>query len=155
MAHHPDLTIEYASGLRERDFGKLSRQPLKYLTSESTRQHLTMDEFISQHEGESEAVFRARILKAYKELIQDSQEKEYQSILVVTHGGPLKYLSSYWLENGFKVLDGLVAAPVAQGNTAVTKIKIDGDNDCKIIEEFNSVSHLKKQNLNQPPPPAV
>lgn len=147
MAYHPGLTIEYESMLRERDFGKLSRQPLKYLTSESTRQHLTVNEFISNHGGESVENFRARIVQAYESIIKDAQENQYESILVVTHGGPLKYLTSYWLENEYKIIDGLIVVPVAQGNTAITKI------DNEIIIQFNSTSHL--QNQNQPPPPAV
>jgi broad specificity phosphatase PhoE len=153
MSHHANLSIEYDPMLRERDFGKLSRQPLKYLTSESTKQHIAVDEFIAKHDGESEKVFRSRIVKAYKTLINDAQKKQYQSVLVVTHGGPLKYLSSYWLENEFKLVEGLDVAPVAQGNTAVTRIVIG--EDVNLIEEFNSTSHLKNQSSNQPPPPAV
>lgn len=121
------------------------------MTSESTRQHLTVDEFIAQHDGETEAMFRPRVLKAYEAIIQDAKEKQYESILIVSHGGPLKFLSMYWIDNGYTAVDGLVVAPVAQGNTAVTRINYDD----KVIEEFNSTSHLKGQNQNQPPPPAV
>ena len=153
MAHHsPNISIDYIPILRERDFGKLSRQPLKYLFSESQKQGLTMDQFISNFEGESEFTFRSRVESAWNFIIKDAQEKQYQSVLVVTHGGPLKYLTSYWINNEFKgVNEDLKVAPVAQGNTAVTYIDVTD----KTIHEFNSTSHLVNQNSNQPPPPAV
>ncbi|KAF1800203.1 histidine phosphatase superfamily [Mucor lusitanicus] len=153
LAHHsPDVSIDYLAILRERDFGELSRQPLKYLFSESQQQGLSMDQFISNHDGESELTFRSRAVSAWNFVIDDAQKKQYQSVLVVTHGGPLKYLTSYWIDNGFKAQDQHVqVAPVAQGNTAVTRINVTE----KIIHEFNSTSHLQNQNSNQPPPPAV
>ncbi|KAI7893638.1 histidine phosphatase superfamily [Mucor mucedo] len=146
MAHHPGLSIAYDEQLRERDFGKLSGKPLKYLTSESTRQHLSVDEFITQEGGESVEVFRRRIITAYEKLIAEAQEQQLSSILVVTHGGPLKYLTSYWIENEYK-LDPLIVKPMAHGNTAITKIHN------QMIIQFNSTDHLLNQ--NQPPPPAV
>lgn len=148
MEFHPCLTIEYEVMLRERDFGSLSGKPLKYMFSESARQKLSVDEFIGQHGGESVEQFRARIIKAYKKVVCDAQGKGYESILVVTHGGPLKYLTSYWIENEYEILDGLIVAPVAQGNTAITQIHNE------MIIQFNSTSHLAR-NQNQPPPPAV
>ncbi|KAI7900311.1 histidine phosphatase superfamily [Cokeromyces recurvatus] len=152
LSYQKSVSIDYLPLLRERDFGKLSRQPLKYLNTESQRLNLTIDQFIVNHQGESEKTFRERAVAAWKFIIKDAQEKKYRSILVVTHGGPLKYLSSYWIESGFKTAqDGLVVAPVAQGNTAITRISVTD----KLIYEFNSTNHLKEQNSTQPPPPAV
>lgn len=151
MDHHQDLTIQYEPSLRERDFGTLSRKPIKYLGSESTRLGISVHQLISNHNGESEDSFKARVVKAFETLIADAQEKKYQSILMVTHGGPLRALTNYWLETGYQLAEGVIVASVAQGNTAITKITIHD----KRIMEFNSVSHLKNTNYHQPPPPAV
>ncbi|KAI8640317.1 histidine phosphatase superfamily [Parasitella parasitica] len=153
LAHHsPNISIDFIPILRERDFGRLSRQPLSYLLSESQRQGLSMDKFISNHDGESEFTFRSRVISAWDFIVRDAQERQYQSILVVTHGGPLKHLARYWIDNEFLVVnEELKVAPVAHGNTAVTRIDVTD----KTIYEFNSTSHLKDQSANQPPPPAV
>lgn len=151
MIHHPDLSIEYEAMLRERDFGSLSRQPIKYLGTESNKQHISVEQLISNHNGEVISTFKARIVKAFDAVIKDAQEKKYQSILVVTHGGPLRVLTDYWLEDGFKPLEGLSVTSVAQGNTAITKVTLPD----KQIIKFNSTTHLKNNSKNQPPPPAV
>lgn len=151
MDHHQDLTIQYEPSLRERDFGTLSRQPIKFLGSESKRLNISVHQLISSHNGESEEGFKVRVVNAFETLIEDAQEKKYQSILVLTHGGPLRALTNYWLETGYQSAEDVIVASVAQGNTAITKITI---HDKRIIE-FNSVSHLKNTNYQQPPPPAV
>ncbi|KAI9472248.1 MAG: histidine phosphatase superfamily [Benjaminiella poitrasii] len=153
LSNHPSVTIDYIPLLRERDFGKLSRQPLKNLTTLSKKLNVSIDQLISDNQGESVKTFRGRAATAWEFIVNDAQANNYKSVLVVTHGGPLKYLTSYWLENGFRaVREDLIVAPVAQGNTAITHINVTD----KVIHEFNSTSHLKdQQNSNQPPPPAV
>ncbi|CEP19200.1 hypothetical protein [Parasitella parasitica] len=153
LAHHsPNISIDYIPMLRERDFGKLSRQPLSYLLSESQRQGLSVDEFVSKHGGESDFTFQSRVISAWNFIIRDAQDKHYQSVLVVTHGGPLKHLARFWIDNEFQVVNKeFTVVPVAHGNTAVTRINATD----KTIYEFNSTSHLKNQSANQPPPPAV
>ncbi|KAI8968889.1 histidine phosphatase superfamily [Mycotypha africana] len=151
VKHHPQVSVDYISLLRERDFGKLSGKPLAFLTTESQRQKLSMNNFISQHGGESEEVFKERIITAWKYIIDDATSRRFKSVLVITHGGPLKYLSMYWLENGFQPAEDIAVAPVAQGNTAVTRVNYRE----RKIDVFNSTSHLKDLYSNQPPPPAV
>ncbi|GAA5798656.1 histidine phosphatase superfamily [Helicostylum pulchrum] len=148
VSYQPNVSIEYDVKLRERDFGKLSRRPLKYLKTESARQQLTIEELVIKYEGESVEIFKRRIVEeAYERIIQDAHEKGYQRILVVTHGGSLRHLGNYWIEQEYKAVDGLTVKPVAHGNTAVTKIE---DN---LITEYNSTSHLGSQYIA--PPPAV
>lgn len=148
MSYQPNVSIEYDAKLRERDFGKLSRRPLKYLKTESARQQLTIEELVIKYEGESVEIFRRRVVEeAYERIIRDAHEKGYQRILVVTHGGPLRHLSHYWIEQEYKAVNGLTVSPVAHGNTAVTKI------EDTLITEYNSTSHLGSQYIA--PPPAV
>ena len=143
--------MQYQASLRERDFGTLSRQPIKFLKTESNRQKITIQKLITDHHGEDEHALRTRVIHAFETLVKDAQEKGYQSVLVVTHGGPLKAMTEYWIESGYQAIEGIQVAAVAHGNTAITRIDICD----KQIIEFNSTKHLKKENQSQQPPPAV
>ncbi|KAI8878086.1 phosphoglycerate mutase-like protein [Backusella circina FSU 941] len=154
LSHHPSLSIDYHEIWRERDFGQLSRKPLAFLSEEANRLNISVDELIGQNNGETEVVFCQRAIAAYTMILKDAKAKGYRSVLVVTHGGPLKYLSGYWMDQGFKVMDGLVVKPVAQGNTAVNQVILNENNQGTVVQ-FNSITHLKDHDMNQPPPPAV
>lgn len=118
------------------------------MKTESARQQLTIEELVIKYEGESVEIFRRRIVEeAYERIIRDAHEKGYQRILVVTHGGPLRHLGHYWIEQEYKAVDGSTLSPVTHGNTAVTKI------EDTLITEYNSTSHLGSQYIA--PPPAV
>ncbi|KAI8094868.1 histidine phosphatase superfamily [Gilbertella persicaria] len=152
MTYHPHASIEYSPSLRERDFGTLVRQHVSYLTSESSQQGISIDQLITNHEGESLQIFRERVIHAFESIVQDAIQKQYKSVLIVTHGGPLKQLTSYWTHQaGLKAKGTLRIALVAQGNTAITRI--DWTNKC--ILEFNCTQHLKHQAGSSSPPPAV
>lgn len=144
-SYQANVSIEYDADLRERDCGKLSGQPLKCLHTESSRQKISVDELIIENGGESVIKFGERVVKAYERMMKDAQEKGYERIVIVTHGGPLRQLSTYWIENDYKVSNDLHVRSIAHGNTAVTTIN-NG-----LIVEFNSTSHLGKKYIAAPP----
>lgn len=149
LTHHDCLTINYHVSLRERDFGQLSRKPLKYLGSESRKQSLTIDQLVAENGGETEQMLQKRVLAAWEFIVDDALSQKYSNVLVVTHGGPLRQLVNYWLQQNYESNE--VVAPVAHGNTAVTRVDVTN----KRILEFNSTSHLSSVYASQPPPPAV
>jgi broad specificity phosphatase PhoE len=149
LTHHDHLSIDYHTCLRERDFGQLSRKPLKYLSTESQKQGLTIDQLVAANGGESEQVFQKRVQEAWETIIDDALSKQLNSVLVVTHGGPLRHLARIWLQQHYECVG--VVAPVAHGNTAVTRVDVTN----KRVLEFNSTSHLSSVYASQPPPPAV
>jgi broad specificity phosphatase PhoE len=149
LTHHPHLSIGYHALLRERDFGQLSGKPLKYLSTESRNQDLTVDQFVAVNRGESETVFQKRISKAWQFIVDDATSHQRNHVLVVTHGGPLRHLARLWVQQ--KYVSEEVVAPVAHGNTAVTRVDVTNQR----ILEFNSTSHLSSIYASQPPPPAV
>ncbi|KAI9364553.1 histidine phosphatase superfamily [Pilaira anomala] len=144
-SYQPNVSIEYDADLRERDCGELSGQPLKCLHTESSRQKISVEELIIANGGESVIKFGERVVKAYERIMKDAQEKGYERIVIVTHGGPLRQLSTYWIENDYKVSKDIHVRSIAHGNTAITTIN-NG-----LIVEFNSTSHLGKKYVAAPP----
>jgi broad specificity phosphatase PhoE len=113
-----------------------------------------VDELVKQNDGETDAVFCQRSIDAFTMVLNDAKAKGYTSVLVVTHGGPLQYFTGYWLDQGYNVADGLVVRVMAQGNTAVNQVVVDQEGNGTVVQ-FNSTTHLKDSDMNQPPPPAV
>lgn len=155
LVFHESLTIEYRPGLREADFGKLSGLPIKALSHEAARLKVSYDQAAAVHGGETRVTFETRIIQTFETIVKDAKEKGYTSILIVTHGGPLRCLAAYWKQQGYQVMDTSIRiSTVPHGNTAVTKITID-DSGKGFIYEFNDSSHLDAQNAANDPPPAV
>ncbi|KAI7856559.1 histidine phosphatase superfamily [Circinella umbellata] len=157
--HHPTIQIKYRDDIRERGFGSLSGKPISYLMTESTRLRKSMDDFVKEHGGETAEVFEERIIKAYHNILKDveSEGDGIKQVVIVTHGGPLKVLTKYWIEEAhFKVDPSNYGTHGNHGNTAVTRINIpkqhNGHNG--IIEILNSTNHLCDQtggSLDAPP----
>ncbi|KAI8985111.1 histidine phosphatase superfamily [Pilobolus umbonatus] len=151
--YHPNAPVVYQSALRERDFGGLSRQYLKTVLSHCSHNHISMDDYVQQHGGEREKVFRSRIVEGYESIIEDARVKQYERVLIVTHGGPLRHLTKYWIEQGYETVPTVIIDNKPQGNTAVTQLTMD--NNTFIITEYNSMLHLSKEKETNQPPPAV
>ncbi|KAL4214023.1 hypothetical protein CU097_011433 [Rhizopus azygosporus] len=155
LVFHESLTIEYRPGLREADFGKLSGLPIKALSHEAARLKVSYDQAAAVHGGETRMTFETRIIQTFETIVKDAKEKGYTSILIVTHGGPLRCLAAYWEQQKYQVMDTSIRiSTVPHGNTAVTKITIDA-NGKGFIYVFNDSSHLDAQNTANDPPPAV
>lgn len=154
LFHHHQLTIEYLPGLREAGFGDLSGLSIKVLSKESRERKSSINQCVIDHGGEGIQEFEKRVLNTFNAIMKDAKEKNYKSILVVTHGGPLRSLTTDWLLKKYQAVDpSLNISPVPHGNTAVTKIEITDDGKGHIYK-FNSISHLDAK-IEHYPPPAV
>ena len=129
--------------------------------TESMRLHRRMDDFVKEHGGETAEVFEKRIIQAYHDILKDvdSDGSDIKQIVIVTHGGPLKVLTKYWIEEAhFKVDPINYGVCGNHGNTAVTRINVpkqqNGHNGT--IEVLNSTIHLGDQSDGPlDPPPSV
>ncbi|KAG0174375.1 hypothetical protein DFQ28_006643 [Apophysomyces sp. BC1034] len=149
-AHHQTAPIEYRLSLRERDFGTLSRKPIKFLGKESTRLQIDVDELVRRHQGETEQMFESRITLAYEEIVSEAMEANYSHILIITHGGPLYILLLRWTNKlGYKVEDGQINMNRC-GNTSVSRVRIHPPHQ-GTIEFYNSMAHLKVTEQSAPP----
>ncbi|KAI9496866.1 histidine phosphatase superfamily [Zychaea mexicana] len=158
----PGVTIpmDYRSDIRERGFGSLSGKPISYLMTEAARRGGNMDHFVKDNGGETTDEFEKRVIQAYQDILKDIEETDadVKRVLVVTHGGPLKVLARYWIEQAqFKVDPANFATAGNHGNTAVTRIQVprqqQGQNG--FIELLNSTTHLGDQRGPVDPPPSV
>ncbi|KAI9311652.1 histidine phosphatase superfamily, partial [Dichotomocladium elegans] len=135
--------VIYKRGLRERDFGKLSGNPVGFLASESKRLSIDVNELVKRSGGESENEFASRVIEAYLEIVTEANANGYQNILVVTHGGPMHILSLYWIKSaGFRLGAEPTQSMYRHGNTAVTRISIGSRGDDGVVEYINSTTHL-------------
>lgn len=146
--NHQDTPITYLSSLRERGFGDLSGQPLKFLFSESHRQNVNADDHVKTHGGETEKEFATRVIDGYIAVVKEAVKADYRHILIVTHGGPLRSLCLWWttrLSPAYHYdgdLDRLQRGH--HGNTGVTRIRLDqGDPMQGVVELFSCLDHLK------------
>ncbi|KAF7732023.1 GTPase-activating protein [Apophysomyces ossiformis] len=150
MAHHPSTPIDYRVGLRERDFGTLCKKPIRFLTTESLRLNVDVDELVRRHRGETEDQFANRLIQVYEEIVTEALNANYSHILIITHGGPLHVFMLCWVNRlGYKVADGQINLRRC-GNTAVTRICIQGL-DQGLIEFYNSMTHLDTTQQTAPP----
>lgn len=108
-----------------------------------------VDTYVHNHGGETSEVFRQRVNEAWEYIVKDALENQYESILVVSHGGVIRNFTNYWVSHGYKPVNkDLVVSFVPHGNTAVSVV----DASTKVVHVFNSTSHLVNQQGVQPPP---
>ncbi|KAI9275929.1 histidine phosphatase superfamily [Phascolomyces articulosus] len=168
MDHHPTIPIKYCDDIRERGFGSLSGKPISFLMNESSRLEKNMDVFVKEQGGETTEMFEKRIIQAYHAILNDVEEHNYnhhqentmiQHIVIVTHGGPLKVLTRYWIEEAhFKVDPSNFGKRGNHGNTAVTRINVPQQQKGHygVIELLNSTTHLGDLSGGPlDPPPSV
>lgn len=159
LEFHPNIPMSCRTDLRERAFGSLTGKPIAYLLSESANQGLDHDSFVQQCGGESLQDFNTRVINAYRDIVSEALSQGQKHILVVTHGGPLKTLSQWWIEEAGYTVDPSCflnnVAPGNHGNTAVTRIRIPQETPHQgIIEVLNSTTHLASQGYKLSDAPA-
>ncbi|KAI8338104.1 histidine phosphatase superfamily, partial [Chlamydoabsidia padenii] len=145
--HHQDTPITYLSGLRERSFGDLSNQPISHLFA------LGQKVCVKTHGGETEQEFTTRVLDTYNDLVKEATTANYQHILIVTHGGPLRSLCLWWSRDcqydGSR--DRLRRGH--HGNTGLSQIR---HGDPIKVDRFNCMDHLRSIGLTDDDiPPSV
>ncbi|KAI8140188.1 histidine phosphatase superfamily [Fennellomyces sp. T-0311] len=158
MEHHPKIPVNYRTDIRERGFGSLSGQPIAHLMTESTRLGQNVDAFVKSCNGETSAEFEYRVIQAYKDILKENESNDSVShILVVTHGGPLRVLTRYWIEIAKFTTDPVnFGKPGNHGNTAVTCITVPKQQgQGGRIELLNSTTHLGDARGPTDPPPSV
>ncbi|KAL0076708.1 histidine phosphatase superfamily [Phycomyces blakesleeanus] len=145
-AHHPGLQTVYLDGLRERGFGKLEGQSIRAAFRGYNRSLQSSDNHVKAAGGETEAEFRQRICTTFQEITEEARAAKETNILVVTHGGPLRTLTHWWVnELGYISKDDTVVPAGNHGNTGVTCVVLHDNKDLgNVIEIHNSMSHIQE-----------
>lgn len=87
-----DCRVEYSDGLRERHYGilgGLTKQEALTKYPEAVEIYKNPQE--TPIEGESYSDFQQRVLDTFKDLIKEN----YQTIAILSHGGPIKQILGY------------------------------------------------------------
>lgn len=93
-----NLKLSVVEGLRERDYGILNgknKDEAKVVYPEIVEKH--KDIYTTDPQGESYEDFKNRVLGTFQKISNDSQ---YHSIAVFTHGGPIKLLYRELFDRG-------------------------------------------------------
>ena len=129
------LNIEpvFDPGWRERDMGEL--EGLTKEEVQAKHPHLVLPRtFIEAKEGETYAVFKRRIVKAFQRIMDNH---EGQTTAVISHSASLRVLVSYVLE----IPDRIFAPFSLGGNTGLSRIVIeDGRAQLTLL---NDTSHIE------------
>ncbi|KAI8373038.1 histidine phosphatase superfamily [Radiomyces spectabilis] len=153
LAHHPNTPMQLVKELRERNFGTLAGKSIKELYKSGVNRD--MNTYLKEHGGETEAEFEHRVIDGFQQVIVEAEKAGYQDILIVTHGGPLRCLTSWWLqEAGYQSSDGSVIKQTNHGNTAISQIRLQHSSDNQrqgTILLYNSTAHLKDPTSVAPP----
>ncbi|KAI9254229.1 histidine phosphatase superfamily [Sporodiniella umbellata] len=143
LYHHKQLDIEYVPSLREASLGFASGQTIKELTVKAREAKKKVRQLMVDFGGESEIALGNRIINAFNDIVNSARKKNYQSILIVTHGGPLRSLTKKWLLGKHEIAKAsLNVFNTAHQNTAITRIKVSSDDTVAFLV-FNSIAHLK------------
>lgn len=85
--------------LRELNFGDWEGKTYETLKDDERYQQWLLNwESFAPPNGESGKTFQARVLSFYSELMATWQQNKRRKILIVTHGGVIRYLLSYFIK---------------------------------------------------------
>lgn len=144
----PTTTVVYTPNLRERSLAELETMPIAAAKKHAAAAGKTITEY-----GESRAEVVARIHAAWPAVVVDALDCKLQTVFFVTHGGYIKILAKYLVnEWGATVsedvpLDNIRHPP----NTSFTVVQIpfNADRACPgkqaVITEFCSTPHLTEK----------
>lgn len=136
---HVDAPVSYDSGWRERHVGVY--QGLEYEDVIERFPAFALGETgieaadRTPESGESLLDVRERVVEAWRSLLDDGPEadpaeREWETALVVTHGGPI-----YLLLGHLKGMDARTSLREhSQSNCAVNELRVDGD-DAEVVRE--------------------
>lgn len=147
--------------IRERGFGRLSGQSISDIFRRSHNKFSNVNDYIKEHGGETEKEFNERIINAYKYIVMDAHQNNYQHVLIVTHGGPLRTLCFWWLTSPivtyqYNEHEANVIKQGKHGNTGVSQVVVfNGDPKNGFIKLFSCSNHLNSLGLNNYIPPSV
>ncbi|KAK9480352.1 histidine phosphatase superfamily [Lipomyces japonicus] len=136
----PQERILLSQLLRERSFSTLEGINIAECIRLLKKTGQTWETF-----GELPEIFRARLLKAWDEIIAHAKSNKLKRVIVVSHGGAISQLAHALLMNrGFELCDE-VKTESLEGliNTSLTVINVKKANNYKgQIVEFNNADHL-------------
>ncbi|GGI06879.1 phosphatase [Egicoccus halophilus] len=125
--------------LRERSFGAwegLTRDEVAERDAERWRRWRERDdEVVAEIDGETDAVFVARIVPVLRELLADTPQDGVT--VAVTHGGPI------W--HGTHALLGLPPATLGTVHNASVTELVSTDGGSPALERYNEIAHLPRE----------
>ncbi len=128
-------------GIRESECGEMTGMPGDYVHeryADFFTKRMRMEEDIPYPGGENCEMVYTRAIKVIEEIVA----KEYESVIVVTHGGTIRAL-----------LTGIVGAGYAKWitfgrdieNCSISEIMYDHDRKSYHIERFNDFAHIESE----------
>ncbi|WP_241657708.1 histidine phosphatase family protein [Anaerobacillus alkaliphilus] len=93
----PGSTIIKDSRLRELHFGEWERKTYNDLKDQKEYQQWLRAPFLlTTPKGEAYTQLETRVLEFWKELITVFENEETKNVLLITHGGPIRFLLTYF-----------------------------------------------------------
>ncbi len=132
LSFHPTIPVIYTKDLRERNFGIY--EGMKSVVVKDLLKHIQKKWEHKPESGESRIELQQRIVSFCEDLFK---RHKGQTILIVSHGGPMTCLYLHLFEKSFEEY-----AQYHPENTAVTILEISDDKK-HTVHVLNCVKHLE------------
>lgn len=133
------LIVEYLTDLRERCMGDLEGMRVIDANAKCQREGKLFHDY-----GEPRHYAVKRLNTAFDKIVTESLSKNYNTIMIVSHGGVIsKFIAHLVKDEGFVFSDNVKAEDIrVPHNTSITTVMVDKKSKTGVVETFGDASHL-------------